>query len=603
MMNTKKYILLASCLTCSSMTILTSCADPNEGELFVAPTNLESEMSIIDVLEKDADYSEWVDFLKYANYYNALKDASSKATVFCPNNDAVKKFVKDRGAQSVRELSQIYVRAVAQAHIIANTTVTETTLNNYAEANAYIPSQNLFGTYINLQYGYTITNVDDEQRTDQIYVSDSIFINNQARLDKFTGTLCANGIIYSMGNVIQPLTETIIEKLETEDEYRIFSQALHESKYDSVASKVRDTTYVVNGGYVVNNYHYTCFAVPDQVFHQSGINDVDGLKAWLVSHSNGEETNGDEALRHYMEYHFLKREYDTNELFDFLTDGQTLIFETKLNGQAIITNETEGLKTINKTIRILRSNIEARNGLIQKINDIMPVYHPEPVTVRWDFLNSADIIAFVNAYGAENGLGDLFTSDLSTAERKIDLSDKRRNGDFGTLTSFTYKSTDSRAPVVQYPVVGFIKEQWASASQKDTPRYGAFMNNYLMLNLGYAGWIKFQTPSLIAGKYKVVLHYCADISLNKFFSSGSLTKYELGERVANHYLYKGLADIISARTRILYGTVEMTLWESVEFETSAPHNFKVTMMDINAKTDNLYHQMYDYIEFIPIIEN
>ena len=79
-----------------------------------------------------------------------------------------------------------------------------------------------------------------------------------------------------------------------------------------------------------------------------------------------------------------------------------------------------------------------------------------------------------------------------------------------------------------------------------------------------------------------------------------LTKFELDDRSTNLYIYKGLADVISARARVLYGSVDMTLWDNIEFDTSSPHKFKVTMMDINAKTNNLYHQMYDYIEFIPI---
>ena len=580
--------------------MLTACDDPNEGELFVTPTDLESEMSIIDVLERDSNYTLWIDYLKHANYYNALKDASSQATIFCPNNDAVLKFIAERGVSSVRELSKDYARSVAQAHIIANTTITETTLNNYAESATYIPTQNLFGSYLNLQYGYIITDVDDVERTETVYTPDSIFINNQARLDKFTGIVCANGIIYSMGTVITPLTESIYERLKMDDDYSIFAQAILDCGYDSIANKIRDTTNVVGGGYVVNTYNYTCFAVPDQVYKNAGISDVNGLKSWLVSNSNGEETNGDVALNNYIQYHFLLREYETKELYGFQMEGQTLIFETKMPGQAIITNEENGVRTINKSIKILRSDINTRNGLIHKVDVIMPVYHPKPVTVRWDLLNSADIISFVNAYGAANGFGNLFTADLATAERKIDLSIDRRNGDYGTLTSFTYKNTDSRASVTQYPVVGFIKEQWASASAKTTPRYGTYMDNYMMLNLGYAGWIQFTTPSIIAGKYKVVLHYCADISMQSFFSSGSLTKFELDDRSANLYVYKGLADVISARTRVLYGSVDLTLWDAIEFNSSSPHNFKVTMMDINAKTNNLYHQMYDYIEFIPI---
>lgn len=580
--------------------MLTACEDPNEGEMFVTPSNLESEMSIIDVLERDSDYTLWIDFLKHANYYNALKDASSQATIFCPNNAAIKAFIAERDMATVRDLPKDYARSVAQAHIIANTTIPETTLNNYAESGTYIPTQNLFGAYLTLKYGMIITNVDDAERTETIYTPDSIFINNQARLDKFTGINCANGVIYSMGTVITPLTESISERLKMDDSYSIFSQAITDCGYDSIANKVRDTTYVVGGGYVVNNYNYTCFAVPDNVYQQAGINDVNSLKTWLVNNSNGEETDGDKALSNYIQYHFLLREYETKELYGFQMEGQTLIFETKMPGQAIITNEENGIRTINKTIKILRSDISTRNGLIHKVDGIMPVYHPEPVTVRWDLLNSADIISFVNAYGAENGFGNLFTSDLTTAERKVDLSEARRNGDYGTLTSFTYKNTDSRASITQYPVVGFIKEQWASAAAKTTPRYGTYMNNYMMLNLGYAGWIQFTTPSIIAGKYKVVLHYCADISMQSFFSSGSLTKFELDERSTNLYIYKGLADVISARARVLYGSTELTLWDNIEFTSSSPHNFKVTMMDINAKTNNLYHQMYDYIEFIPI---
>ncbi|MBQ2523686.1 MAG: fasciclin domain-containing protein, partial [Prevotella sp.] len=141
--------------------LLAACDDPNEGELFVTPTDLESEMSIIDVLERDSDYTMWIDFLKHANYYNALKDASSEATIFCPNNMAITAFLKNRGVSSVRDLPKNYARSVAQAHIIANTSITETTLNNYAESATYIPTQNLFGTYLTLKYGYTITDVDD----------------------------------------------------------------------------------------------------------------------------------------------------------------------------------------------------------------------------------------------------------------------------------------------------------------------------------------------------------------------------------------------------------------------------------------------------------
>lgn len=574
--------------------LVASCDDPNEGEMFVTPTNIQSEMSMIDILENDPNESMWIDFLKYADYYNALKDASSTATVFCPTNEAMRKFLDERGVENITDLDQKYAREVAQAHIIPNVEISDSTLNDYAESNSYIPTQCLFNTYLSLRYGYTKTDVDDAERTDELFNTDSVYINNQAKMDKFTGISCANGHIFTMADVIRPLSETILQKLQLDDDYSIFAQAITDCGYDSVANKVRDTTNVIGGGQVVNNYFYTCFAVPNEYYHQAGINDVEGLKAWLVNNSNGEETDGNTALSNYMRYHFMAREYPTSELFDFQIPGQTLIFETNYSGQALITDSIEGHRVINKSIPVLRSDVEARNGLINKVGGIMPVYHPAPVTVRWDFLNSADIIAIANAFGAAKGYGQLFTAPLASSERRVDLSDDHYDGNYGNITSFTYKANSSAARVSNYRRVGFYKEKYANATHRDQGQYGAYMNNYLCLNLGYAGWIQMTSPTIIAGKYKVVLHYLKDITQNKLFAGGSLTRFDLDDNTTSQYVFKGL------KTMPLYGTAELTLWNQLEFEGSGNHTFKVTMMDINAKESNTYHQMLDYLEFIPI---
>ena len=40
---------------------IVGCEDPNEGELFVRPTNLEAEMSMTTILEKSPEtYSLWI---------------------------------------------------------------------------------------------------------------------------------------------------------------------------------------------------------------------------------------------------------------------------------------------------------------------------------------------------------------------------------------------------------------------------------------------------------------------------------------------------------------------------------------------------------------
>jgi hypothetical protein len=592
MYNKMKKILFISVLF---ILALVACSDPNDGTNYVTPTEIESEMTTADYLENNKDnYSLWIEFLKYADYYNALKDASATATVFCPTNDAVRKFLKWRGVDSISNLSKEYAQAVVKEHIIANVSVNDASVNTYAEDSTYIPSQTLFGSYLSLNFGYTITDVDDAERKNTRYVTDSIFINNQARLEKFTAVKTANGIVFTMGDVIHPLAETIMDKLDAESDYSIFAAALHECGFDKTASLLQDTTYVVGGGYVVNKYMFTCLAVPNSAYQKVGVTDVASLKSYLLKQSPTEPS--DSVLYHYAQYHFLPREYKASELFDFKEEGQTLVFDTKYTGHVFISNNVAGADIINNSISILRSDVDARNGKIDKINDAMPIFNPNPVTIIWDFCNTSEIAAFVNAYGAAKNLGNLFSSPLTGSEVKVDLSENKIDGNYGELTGFTYVANSSKAKVANYRTVGFYKEKYASVKDKTVSKYGSFMNNYLMLNLGYAGWFQTKTPTIIAGKYRIELHYCSDVTLNSFYSAGSLTRFTLDDDLKNVYLYKGLASTL----RTASGVVTATLWDSKTFETSGSHTFKATMMDINAKTSALYHQMYDYVKFIPI---
>ncbi len=594
----KKIFIMLSIVLCAYGGLTVSCTDdPNEGELFVRLTNNKADMSVADVLSRQGDeYSLWVEMLKYADYYNALKDAKSTVTAFCPNNDAVRRFLADRGVESVSELSKDYARSVVQEHLIANTLYQLSEIDTAAVYGESLRQQNLFGSYLSFGYGYTITDVDDAERTSTVYCPDSIFINNQAGLAAYAVDTCSNGFIYEMRDVIRPLAEDITERLELEGGYSLFCDAIRADKQaDSICSLVRDTTIAKDGSTVVTHHHITCFAVPDEVFQQQGITSVDGLKSWLVSNSNGEETNGDVALNHYLLYHLLPIQHETNALFNFQSDDQTGIFDTFYSGQAFITNLADGQRVINKDIHIMRSDIQAVNGLIDKIDNVMPVYHPDPVTVRWDFLNSADIISAVNAWGAARGDGDVFYNALASSERKFDLSDDHRSGNYGTMTSFTYNATETSTNLNSYNAVGYVKERYMSSSRKTETPHGSYMNNYLVLNLGYAGWICFTTPTIVAGRYRVVLHYIKNTQTQlNLFASGTLTRFNLDDHQCFNYLYRGES------RNTLYGAPQLTLWNEVDFDKSATHQFTITMMDIQAKTMRGYHLRLDYVEFIPI---
>lgn len=596
----KRAMLCTALLTAHFLLLTTSCSDPNEGSLFVTPTTEETEMAATDILERDAQqFSLWIELLKKANYYNALKDGSASATVFCPNNEAMKRFLKEQGVASVDELPDSYAKSVVRVHIINKKKYTDTQIDqyaeqgrNYAERGYEVPDTTLLGTNLTLRYGHIETNVDDAQRHDDVIeTEDSIFINNQAKLGKFTAVTCANAVLFEMDEVILPLVETIMDVLDGDKaNYSIFAAAVHECGYDSIASLTSTVTYSMTGT-VVTNHSFTCMAVTDDVYKAAGITDVASLKSYLSSHATG----SDAELGNYIRYHFLPRSYTKEQLLDYESndpeaDEETRIYDTQFKGQAFTINRKGGIDLINNEITLVRTNIKTRNGYIHRVGSVMPVFHPKPVRVAWDFLNQPDIISFVNSWGAANSLGNVFSTPIDATMRDVDLSSEYFDGNYGTITSFTYQLNETKARSNTYRRIGYKKD----ASTGTGPQYGAYMDNFMILNLGFAGWIQFTTPTIIAGRYKVVLHYCKDINHNNFINGGTLTRFELDDRTTMSYLYKGMKRLPR------YQLAETTIYGSVDFEGSGSHTFKITLNDVEAKNNSNYHLSIDYLEFVPI---
>ncbi|MBP5322781.1 MAG: DUF5108 domain-containing protein [Bacteroidaceae bacterium] len=594
------------------MLMLSSCADPFDGQMFVTPTTIESEMTCTTLLEnRPEDFSLWVDLLKYADYYNGLKDAKAVATVFAPTNDAIMRFLKWRGVTAIEELDRDYARQVVQNHIINGTSsglkIDSESFINAANEGQSLNLLNLFQTYLRPTYGRVELDVDDAERTNEVLEPGTIFINNQAAVQPKDGggihfIEASNAIIYYLDDVIHPLSETMVDKLEQQGEYTIFASACRDCGYDKLVERVRDTIHVVGGGIQYNTYRFTCFAPNDEAMQRAGIHSLDDLKNRLREE---DAAHADSALWRYVAYHFLNQSYTKDAFCSFDTQDETLIYDTRLHGEVITClNDSEtnySVPLVNGKAHLVRTNIEARNGYIHKIDYWMPVWAPEPVAVRWDFCNQADIIAFVNAYGADKSLGELYSNAMTNREYQIDLSTNYRDGQYGELTSFTYQANAAKASYSNYRAVGYKKCKYVSTKEKDSNAYDAYLNNLLVLNLGYAGWIQFKTPTIIKGRYKVTLHYASEATMKAFHAAGSLTKFQIDPEdeekgwSKNVYVFKGLPT-----ASFSYGSGDVDLFNDVEFDISGIHTLRATMLDINAKTNGSYHQLWDYILFTPI---
>lgn len=594
----KKVYFILICFTL----LLVACDDKFLNETYIQSTGEDIELSNAEYLSKNADmYSLFIELLKYADFYNALNDANSVSTVFAPTDSAMKVFLKWKGVTDVTELDKDYARNVAEVHVL-NYKLNSSSFVDYVETGT-IPVKTIFGSYLTASYGRINRDVDDKYLDEQVWQdTTSIYLNNEASVENLA-VATSNGVVYTLGGVIHPLAETIKDILIPYNEYNIFVEAIEKTGYDSLISIYADTVINEYGGYSVTNYNFTCFAVPDSIYRLNGISDFAGLAGYLGAGSNYKDSAN--AVNRYLKYHFFSTKELKSDLFDISDSGQINIFDTNLDGEVVtFEKDNNGEELINGSIKIIKSDIAARNGVIHKINNIMPVYAPAPMPVKWDFTNYPDIISMVNTYGAGRNLGDLFVSDLSNKEYYIDLTEDRYTGDIGTATSFTYEYNETKSSAKSYNRVGFMKCRYASTKDKVNNSYGAYKDNLLILNLGYAGWVQFTTPTIIKGKYKIEFYYGASASLKDFYASGSLTKFSLDGNEKKLYVWKGIPgkfiDESKQSSTYATGIARDVLWNSYEFDTSGKHTFKATLMDINAKTHRSYRQMWDYILFTPI---
>lgn len=601
MFNMKKIIIIFLVFA----SLMTACTDPFLNSSFIDKTNANLELSNAEYLKKYSDkYSKWIELLKYADMYNALNDASSNSTLFAPDNEAVARFLEWKGVSSVQELDKEYARNVAKVHILKGI-LRENEFIADVEAGS-IPVKTLFGSYLTTSYGYKNFDVDDEYlNTVKLQDSLNIYLNNQAKVANLgRADTTVNGRVYGMEDVIRPLSETMVDVLKTYDYYKIFVEAAEKTGFNKIVSVYADTITNINGSISITEKRFTCFAVPDQVYNNAGIQSFNDLAAYL--HAGTDYTNPENAVYKYIAYHYLGQAYQKASLAKVKSEAEVKIYDTKLPGNVITVQVQNGLVKINDLATIIRSNIKARNGVIYKIDNILPVFEPKPQLVKWDFCNTADIESFVNAYGASKSLGDLFSEPISNKEYQIDLSLDQLEGNFGTITAFTYNPTAAKTSTRSWRRVGFFKCSYVSSTLKDVNKYGAYMDNLFILNLGYAGNITMKTPTIIKGKYKVVLYYAGAPGLKTFYTNGSNTRFNLDDYQKSIYMWKGIPATFvdpANKTNInANGIASEVLWDEITFDASGVHTFKATMMDINAKTNGSYRQMWDYLEFIPIAE-
>ncbi|MGE4433845.1 MAG: DUF5108 domain-containing protein [Bacteroidales bacterium] len=532
-----------------------ACEDPYKDSTY----QVYDENPISSYLSDQSEYSEWVSILKYANMFNALNQADQDFTAFVPNNEAVTAFYQKKGVASIEELGAEYAKSLVLFHTVLDTISVDDFINSTS-----------------------ITNLSKDQLSIQIdsTTAGEAILNGEARVTQMAFSV-SNGVIYFLADVMTPLVETVYERVAQNESYSIMREALDATGWADSLNTLADTTYL-DGVQSVSKRYYTFLAVTNASFAQEGIQNLSDLKTTLGAGENVQDSAN--ALFQYVAYHILQSNYTLENLTSFNGADTSSIWDTAADNQVMmvtldsLSQEKFFLNQLGTPANFVveSSDVLAKNGFLHEISGYLPTWEPQQATVLWDLTDYGDV-------------RNLVPTEIYQPAAPVSSEDN--------LNIFDAAS--------------YVAEVSASGVSNRTYNYLAYVTcktnlrdaNYfdrLVINLGYLGHVTMRTPTLVKGKYRVDLKfvYLSDHAFMRTMSDGNggLMKISFdGDHVANVSPYTTV-------TRTLAGVYDATLYDEIEFETTAKHDFKIIIMDPAASTNSKFSLQLDCITFTPITE-
>lgn len=547
---------------------------------------------IATTLEANDEYQEWVKVLSYSELYstlNTLYDAKTKPqkfTMFAPTNEALASFYQQKGVGSIEELGKDYAAAMVRTMTYSGDSI------KFAEKFTTKVTSLIY----TMVAGESVNVTVDGERAGYL-LNEKIHIS-------FDHVVCSNGFIYQAEGVVNPLVETIWNRLQERGDSQIMQDALRRTGYDKMLNTAADTSIVL-GSFVYKRHFYSLLNVRDDVFHQAGINNVDELTRAITDRSKATGVTPDSLLRQYVQYHILDSRYSLSELVEMKSDDDTIAVASRTlapNQIYMVTRHylspAEGDRPATFETYINRddiptqaidpelSDIEAKNGYVHNLTGWMPVYEPKQTTVVWDL---ADYSQVREAVGEEI----YRPATVTTSETKVDLS---------RLSCYTVDVPNGRGNT-SYTELCYVT---CKSNLKD-----CLYHDRVVFNMGYLGSVQMKTPTLVKGKYRVTvtMAYLTDQSIMRTSSGckGGLMKVlvdlpeDFDAANEDETLYnKTLVAPYTQITKTTPGVYSGTIYDEIEFTETASHNFKFTIMDPAASTNSKVYLQFDAITFTPI---
>jgi uncharacterized surface protein with fasciclin (FAS1) repeats len=428
----------------------------------------------------------------------------------------------------------------------------------------------------------------------------SLRINEEALITE-AALVVSNGYVYVTDNVLNPLIETVFNRLEESNDYALFRELMQVTTWKDSLNTIYDTVYDGRGLPRLQKRNYTVLGVTDAVYAAQGIRSIADLAAKVEASSNNYSDTGNELFQ-YAAYHILNGFFPLSDMTGFDAGATTRLMATKAVKVLQVSREEDGGFYLNygggeeKRAQFVEtkgiSDIEAKNGMVHRVDAWLPAWESTiPVEVLWDLTNYPEVASYIRT-----------TPDDPKQQYQTMHKDAEFKTNITTVSCYEVFQSPSGTLQPDYsPVTYFTvrsNNEWGKTTANSGP---CQFFDQLILNLGHGGWISMKSPVVIAGKYKVELGLCHATSMDFMRkmdggSTGGTMEFSFdGEKKLT----------ISPQTKVpenkldLYPTI---IYDELLFETTAAHTLKIVIQDPAASTNKAFRIQLDYIKFIPIVE-
>lgn len=340
----------------------------------------DETLNITEYLRDNPDYSMFLEILDLTNYASFMNTYGTY-TMFLPTNEAVKQYLKDVGATSLKEVPLVDLQNIAKLHIL------EARINTTFFTDGKIATPSMYGQYL-ITGAANINGVS------------SITVNKTANIVTSNVEL-GNGVVHVIDKVLRVADKTLAETIEADANLSLFTEVLKATGwYDKLDQPL---TYDANK----IGSHLTVLTQTNDVFAKAGFNNLDDLKA-RYSHS-GDPMNPVDSLNLFVQYRVLPQ---LNYLADmattpvFVTKAPLEVISAKLLKDVIYLNRDVFNGVLEEGSPILRqlSDVTASNGVVHYVDENFSIKKRLPSPVYFDLCDQPEMAANVANYRKSTGV-------------------------------------------------------------------------------------------------------------------------------------------------------------------------------------------------------